>query len=74
MHSTHTSRDYSTEGSRNENIHVYAYKAVHVCIMVFGYLVFGYLFIDQKDKERERARLSRDGEGRAPLMSVPLMD
>ena len=27
------------------------------------------LFIDEKDEERERARLSRDGEGRTPPRS-----
>ena len=28
------------------------------------------VFIDQQDKERERARLSRDGEGRAPTSRI----
>ena len=37
-------------------------------------IFFKYFFIDKKDKERERARLSRDGEGRAPHPPTPSRD
>ena len=37
-------------------------------------LYYSHLPIDQKDQERERARLSRDGEGRAPHHPTPSRD
>ena len=39
--------------------------AIH-CSLKLNFITLKYLFIDQKDREREQARLSREGEGRAP--------